>query len=68
MTPKEAAKELDLSLARIYQLCKVGRLGYSQPKHGRSPVITPQEIARFRSIGPLPAGAPKKSDDNSAAE
>lgn len=68
MTPKEAAKELDLSIARIHQLCNAGRLGYSQPKHGRSWVITPHEIARFRTIGPLPAGAPKKSDNNSAAE
>ena len=59
-TANEAAEELDLTISRIHQFCTAGRLGYTLPKHGRAWVITAHEIARFRSIGELPAGRPKR--------
>lgn len=59
-TSGEAAAELGLDVSRILQLCRSGRLGYTQPKHGSAWVITASEIARYRSVGPLPAGRPKK--------
>lgn len=60
MTPKQAAEELELSLSRIHKLCQAKRLGYTEPKHGGSWVITEHEIARFRTVGPKRPGRPKK--------
>ena len=57
-TTNEAAKELDVDVSRILQLCRQRRLGYSTPKHGQAWVITDTEIARYRSIGPKPPGRP----------
>ena len=57
-TSTEAAKELDIDISRVLQLCRSGRLGYEVPKHGKAWVITDAEIARYRSIGPRHAGRP----------
>lgn len=59
-TASEAAKELDLCESRIKLLCKLKRLGYTKPRHGRAWVITQEEIDQYRSIGPLPPGRPEK--------
>jgi len=59
-TTTEAAQELTLDVSRIGQLCRGGRLAYTLPKHGAAWVITEQEIARFRSLGPKKSGRPKK--------
>lgn len=59
-TALETAKELDIDRSRVLQLCRAGRLGVSQPKHGQAWVITAAEIARYRSVGPKPAGRPVK--------
>lgn len=59
-TALEAASELELDRSRILQLCRAGRLGQTHPKHGQAWVITAAEIARYRSVGPLDAGRPKK--------
>ena len=57
-TAREAAKELDLDVSRILQLCRAKRLGYSTEKFGKQWVITAKEIAQFKQIGALPAGRP----------
>ena len=58
-TSTEAAAELTIDHSRVLQLCRAGRLGYTQPKFGQAWVITAQEIARYRSLGPKASGRPK---------
>ena len=62
----EAATMLGVSVSRIEQHCRAGRLGQSYGKVTTTEkdrgawVITRAEIKRFREIGKLPAGRPKK--------
>lgn len=62
LTASEAAKELDLDVSRILQLCRKKRLGYSSEKFGKQWVITADEIAKFRAEGPRSGGRPKEKD------
>ena len=59
-TALEAAIELDVDVSRILLICREGRLGYTLPKHGKAWVITQEEIDRYREIGPLKPGRPRK--------
>lgn len=60
-TSNEAAAELGIDVSRVLQLCRAGRLGHT--KHGNAWVIKASDIARFRSVGPLPSGRPEKKPD-----
>ena len=60
-TSTEAAKELEIDVSRVLQLCRAGRLG--SQKFGKSWMITAAEIARYRSLGPRPSGRPEKPRD-----
>ena len=57
----EAATMLNVSVSRIEQHCRKGRLGYTYARFGYSWVITLAEIKAFKKIGKLPAGRPKKT-------
>jgi len=59
-TTLETAVELDVDVSRILLLCRRKRLGYTLPRHGRAWVITAQEIAAYREIGPIKPGPPRK--------
>ena len=59
-TTREAAAELAMNLSRVLKLCRDGRLGYTLPRHGRSWMITAEEIAWHREYGTLPPGRPRK--------
>jgi len=61
LTVIEAAIELDVDTSRIQKLCRQGRLGYTHGKHGRAWIITAEEVAKYKEIGPLkPPGRPPK--------
>lgn len=59
-TAKQAAVELDVDVSRLLLICREGRLGYTLPKHGKSWVITEEEIQKYREIGPLKPGRKPK--------
>lgn len=59
-TAEGAAEILGVDISRIQKLCRTSRLGYTLPRHGRSWVITEEEISQYRAIGPKPAGRPAK--------
>lgn len=59
-TTLQAAVELDIDPSRVLILCKEKRLGYTLPRHGVQWVITDEEIATYRSLGPRPPGRPRK--------
>ena len=62
LTILQAAVALNVSQERIRRLCKAQRLGYTIPRHGRAWVITDEEIAQYRAIGPRkPPGRPRKA-------
>ena len=56
----QAAELLGVSVSRIEQHCRKGRLGYTYARFGYAWVITLAEIKEFKRIGKLPAGRPKK--------
>ena len=53
----EAATMLNVSVSRIEQHCRAGRLGYTFLKFSGAWVIT---LAEVKAFGKLPAGRPKK--------
>tara|TARA_R110000822_G_scaffold302099_1_gene426226 strand:- start:438 stop:644 length:207 start_codon:yes stop_codon:yes gene_type:complete len=60
LTTTEAAELLKVSVSRIEQHCRGGRLGQTFGKFGGSWQITRAEIRTFKAIGKLPPGAKKK--------
>ena len=60
LSTTEAAELLGVSVSRIEQHCRAGRLGKTYGKVSGSWVITLAEIKAFKSIGKLPAGRPKE--------
>ena len=60
LTTTEAAAALGMNLSRVLKLCRDGRLGYTLPRHGRSWMITSEELAWHREYGALPPGRPRK--------
>ena len=60
LTTVQAAELLGVSVSRIEQHCRSGRLGKTYGKFGGAWVITRAEIKAFKSIGKLPAGRPKE--------
>lgn len=55
----DACVKLDLDESTVKALCRNRRLGYTFPKVGRAWIITDEEIAEFKRIGPLAGGRPK---------
>lgn len=62
LTTTEAATMLGVSVSRIEQHCRAGRLGHTFGKFSGSWVITRAEIKAFKEIGKLAAGRPRKTD------
>ena len=60
LSTTEAAELLGVSVSRIEQHCRAGRLGKTYGKFSGSWVITLAEIKAFKTIGKLRAGRPKK--------
>ena len=60
LTTVQAAELLGVSRSRVEDFCAAGRLGYTHYKFSGRWVITRAEVDRFREIGKLRAGAPKK--------
>ena len=58
ITTTEAATLLGVSVSRIEQHCRRGRLGYTFGKFGGAWQITRAEVKAFKR---LPAGRPKKT-------
>lgn len=56
LSVEQAAKKLDLSVTRVQQLCKGGRLGQ---RVGRTYVILEDDLKRFAKL-PREAGRPKQ--------
>lgn len=59
-TSAQTAKILNVDVSRVLKLCKDGRLGITLPRHGKSWVITNDEIEAYRKSGPRKAGRRRK--------
>lgn len=61
-TASETAKILGIDVSRVLVLCRSGRLGQSTQRQGKRWIITDEEIATYRELGPRPAGRPKEKE------
>jgi excisionase family DNA binding protein len=68
MTVKQAAAQLECSIATVYQLCRSQKLGhYRVGARGRGTIrITEADVAEFRSKMSAPLGTPETRSQEQA--